>query len=82
VLVTRLTGVSLSVGFASGELLVVRVFGLCCCWSVLGRFGVVLLGFLKGSSSMLVLGSREVIEALRNICCVAAVAIGLTGVTG
>jgi hypothetical protein len=40
--------------FASGELLVPCVFGLCCCWSVLGQFGVVLLGFVKGSSSLLV----------------------------
>jgi hypothetical protein len=34
------------VGFASGDLLDPCVFGLCCCWSVLGRFGVVLLGFV------------------------------------
>jgi hypothetical protein len=34
------------VGFASGELLNPCVFGLCCCWSVLGQFGVVLLGFV------------------------------------
>jgi hypothetical protein len=34
------------VGFDSGELLVPCVFGLCCCWSVLGLFGVVLLGFV------------------------------------
>jgi hypothetical protein len=34
------------VGFASGELLDLCVFGLCCCWSVLGQFGVVLLGFV------------------------------------
>jgi hypothetical protein len=34
------------VGFASGELLVPCVFGLCCCWLVLGLFGVVLLGFV------------------------------------
>jgi hypothetical protein len=27
------------VGLASGELLDPCVFGLCCCWSVLGRFG-------------------------------------------
>jgi hypothetical protein len=39
------------VGFASGELLGSCVFGLCCCWSVLTRFGVVLLGFEKGSYS-------------------------------
>jgi hypothetical protein len=36
----------LFVGFAVGELLVPCVFGLCCCWSVLGLFGVVLLGFV------------------------------------
>jgi hypothetical protein len=40
------------VGFASGELLVLRVFGLCCCWPVLGLFGVVLLGIVKDSSSV------------------------------
>jgi hypothetical protein len=40
------------VGFVSGELLGSCVFGLCCCWSVLGWFGVVLLGFEKGSSSL------------------------------
>jgi hypothetical protein len=40
------------VGFDSVELLISCVFGLCCCWSVLGLFGVVLLGFVKGSSSM------------------------------
>jgi hypothetical protein len=40
------------VGFSSGELLVPCVFGLCCCWSVLGLFGVVLLGFVKDSSSL------------------------------
>jgi hypothetical protein len=40
------------VGFVSGELHGSCVFGLCCCWSVLGRFGVVLLGFVKGSSSV------------------------------
>jgi hypothetical protein len=40
------------VGFDSGELLVPCVFGLCCCWSVLGLFGVVLLGFVKSSSSL------------------------------
>jgi hypothetical protein len=34
------------VGFASGDLLVPCVFRLCCCWSVLGWFGVVLLGFV------------------------------------
>jgi hypothetical protein len=36
----------LFVGFALGELLVPCVFGLCYCWSVLGLFGVVLLGFV------------------------------------
>jgi hypothetical protein len=34
------------VGFASGDLLDPCVFGLCCCWSVLGWFSVVLLGFV------------------------------------
>jgi hypothetical protein len=34
------------VGFASGELLDSGVFGSWCCWSVLGLFGVVLLGFV------------------------------------
>jgi hypothetical protein len=34
------------VGFASGELLNPCVFGSGCCWSVLGLFGVVLLGFV------------------------------------
>jgi hypothetical protein len=34
------------VGFASGELLDSCVFGSWCFWSVLGLFGVVLLGFL------------------------------------
>jgi hypothetical protein len=58
---TGLTGASdrsdrceLFVAFASGELLVPCVFELCCCWSFLGQFGVVLLGFVKGSSSLLV----------------------------
>jgi hypothetical protein len=40
------------VGFVSGELLDSCVFGLCCCWSVLDCFGSVLLGFVKGSSSL------------------------------
>jgi hypothetical protein len=40
------------VGFALGELLDSCVFGLCWCWSVLGSFGGVLLGFVKGSSSL------------------------------
>jgi hypothetical protein len=41
-----------SVGFSSGEMLVPCVFGSCCCWSILGCFGGVLLGFVKGSSSL------------------------------
>jgi hypothetical protein len=40
------------VGFASGDLPDPCVFWLCCCWSVLGRFGVVLFGFVEGSSSL------------------------------
>jgi hypothetical protein len=36
----------LFVGFASGELLDPCVFGSCCCLSVLGCFGVILLGFV------------------------------------
>jgi hypothetical protein len=40
------------VGFASGELLNLCVFGSGCCWSVLGLFGVVLLGFVYGFPSM------------------------------
>jgi hypothetical protein len=40
------------VGFASGDFLDSCVFWLCCWWSVLGQFGVVLLGFEKGSSSL------------------------------
>jgi hypothetical protein len=49
----RLTGVRdrsdqcrLLVGFASGELRDSCVLGSWCCWSVLGLFGVVLLGFV------------------------------------
>jgi hypothetical protein len=34
------------VGFASGELLDLCVFGSWCCWPVLGLFRVVLLGFV------------------------------------
>jgi hypothetical protein len=34
------------VGFALGELLDSCVFGTWCCWSVLGLFGVGLLGFV------------------------------------
>jgi hypothetical protein len=58
---TGLTGASdrsdrceLFVAFSSGELLVPCVFELCCCWSFLGQFGVVLLGFVKSSCSLLV----------------------------
>jgi hypothetical protein len=40
------------VGFVSGDLLDSCVFGSCWCWSVLGWFGGVLLGFVKGSSSL------------------------------
>jgi hypothetical protein len=40
------------VGFSLGELLDSCVFGSCCCWSVLGLFGVVLLGFVSGFSSV------------------------------
>jgi hypothetical protein len=39
------------VGFVSGELLGSCVLWLCC-WSVLGWFGVVLLGLVKGYSSL------------------------------
>jgi hypothetical protein len=42
----------LLVGFGSGELLDSCVFGSGCCWLVLGMFGVVLLRFVKGSSSL------------------------------
>jgi hypothetical protein len=52
--VTGLTGVSdrsdrceAFAGFASSELLVPCVFRLCCCWPVLGWFGVVLLGLVS-----------------------------------
>jgi hypothetical protein len=38
------------VGFASGELLDSCVFGSWCCWSVLGRFGVVFVRFCVGFS--------------------------------
>jgi hypothetical protein len=34
------------VGFSSGKLLDSCVFGSWCCWSVLGLFGVVLVGFV------------------------------------
>jgi hypothetical protein len=40
------------VGFASGDLLDSCVFGSWCCWSVLGLFGVVLLGFELGFPSV------------------------------
>jgi hypothetical protein len=36
------------VGFVSGELLGLCVLGLCCCWSLLGWFGVVLAGLCEG----------------------------------
>jgi hypothetical protein len=38
----------LFLGFASGELLNPCVFGLCCCWSVLGRFGGVFVRLCVG----------------------------------
>jgi hypothetical protein len=44
-----------SVGFVSGDLLDSCVFGSCWCWSVLVRFGGDLLGFVKGSFSLLVM---------------------------
>jgi hypothetical protein len=51
--VTGLTGASDQsdrcehfVVFVSGDLLVPCVFGSCCCWSILGQFGVALLGFV------------------------------------
>jgi hypothetical protein len=40
------------VGFASVELLDSCVFGSWCCWSVLGLFRDVLLGFVKGFPSV------------------------------
>jgi hypothetical protein len=40
------------VGFALGELLNPCVFGLCWCWSVLGSFEGVSVGFVQGSSSV------------------------------
>jgi hypothetical protein len=40
------------VGFASAELLDSCVFGSRCCWSVLGLFGVGLLGFVQGFPSV------------------------------
>jgi hypothetical protein len=40
------------VGFSSGDLLDLCVFGSWGCLSVLGLFGGVLLGFVKGSSSL------------------------------
>jgi hypothetical protein len=63
------------VGFASGDFLDPCVFELCCCWSVIGRFGIILLGF----GGVSVPGPREVTGALWNVCCAAAVATGLTG---
>jgi hypothetical protein len=70
------------VGFALGELLNPCVFGLCWCWSILGCFGCVLLGFVKCKlcfGGVLVPRPREVTEALWNICCAATAATGLTG---
>jgi hypothetical protein len=40
------------VGFSLGDLPNSCVIWLCCCWSVLGRFGFVLLVFVEGSSSL------------------------------
>jgi hypothetical protein len=40
------------VGFTSGELLDSCVFGSWCCWSVLGLFGVALLGCVYGFPSV------------------------------
>jgi hypothetical protein len=91
--VTSLTGASNRsdrcvpcVGFASGELLDSCVFGSCCCWSVLGLFGVVLLGFMQDFlpcrvcfGGVFVPGPREVTDTLWNICCAATAATGLTG---
>jgi hypothetical protein len=74
------------VGFASGELLnlcvlgcvgagqflaVLEVFWLALCW--------VLLPCRLCFEGVFVPGSREVTEALWNICCAAVVATGLTG---
>jgi hypothetical protein len=59
-----------SVGFVLGDLLDSCVFGSCWCWSVLVWFGGVLLGFVKGSSSLRLFGT---------FVCAAAVATGLTG---
>jgi hypothetical protein len=75
------------VGFASSELLDSCVFGSWCFWSVLGLFGVVLLGRLCVGFSFragCVLGvflfpGLGVTEAFWNACCAAAVATGLTG---
>jgi hypothetical protein len=74
------------VGFALGDLPDLCVFWLCCCWSVLGRFGGVLLALYRvllpcrlcfGVFS--IPGAREVTKALWNACCAAAAATGLTG---
>jgi hypothetical protein len=40
------------VRFSSSDFSDPFVFRLCYCWSVLGRFGVVLLGFVEGSSCL------------------------------
>jgi hypothetical protein len=42
------------VGFSSGELLNLCIFGLRWCWSVLGSFRGVLVGFVLGSSVQVV----------------------------
>jgi hypothetical protein len=74
------------VGFSLNELLDLCVFGSWCCWSVLGLFGVVLLDLCRVFlpcrlcfGGVFVPQPREVIEALCNICCAAAVATDLTG---
>jgi hypothetical protein len=38
------------VGFVSGELLDLCIFGSWCCWSILGLFGVVFVRFCVGFS--------------------------------
>jgi hypothetical protein len=73
------------VGFASSELLNPCVFGLCWCCQFLAGLEVfwltlcrILLPCRLCFGDVFVLGPREVTEALWNICCVAAVATGLT----
>jgi hypothetical protein len=72
--------------FASSELLNSCVYGSRCCWSVLGLFGVVLLGLCRVFLQCMlyfwggfVVGPREVTEAFWNACCAGAVATGLIG---